>query len=583
MGWPNVAAGLLAWSCLPAQDVTPTTGAVRGLDGAVVADVIVHAVALDDRAPAGAAARLRARTARDGTFTLPLTAAVPHCVWALGATGADGGCRVAEPRIVVPGSTLQLVLAHRRAPTVLAVAGAAPWAGEGPLSVRVVGAGESQLCDDVPLRGDGPLRLPALPCARVALELRNARSEVLDVARVDVDATGPAVRFASPRDVDVRVEDASGAAVGGARVVQTHWSGSQQLRPWRHDEIAREHVRELAVTGADGTARVRVAVYEADQGSVVLRAVRAGQRGAASGWAGAMRIVAGRPDATDGALRLVLASDDATTVRVRGELAADLHLIVREQLPFGQFPLPSARPLRHAGGAWELAAAPGALAYAVALPRPGGTAPLLPVRLPWPMPADVDLASLRRFEVRCVGDAGRSASGVELAIGVDGYPPSWFGTRVADERGHATLLVPPGNWLVCAVTGDASALAVVAAGSAPGVIELRLLPLAVRRLRVVDGGGKPVAGARVRADGSAGSHPGRPSGAAQLALAKTEFAPEEWRWAGCTSDERGALELRYLALPRGALRLRAERDGAVSTPFPLVGEDVATVVLEPRR
>jgi hypothetical protein len=127
----------------------------------------------------------------------------------------------------------------------------------------------------------------------------------------------------------------------------------------------------------------------------------------------------------------------------------------------------------------------------------------------------------------------------------------------ADRSGRAVLPVLPGNWFVMAVHDDGIAHATVEAapGLAPQSLQLRAFDR--MRVRVVDGEGKPVQGARFSSNGSSWSGGGTPE---DEMLRQAGWQVSQWSLQRCESDAEGRADLLFLAAKGMQMRLEVRKE-----------------------
>lgn len=550
---PAVPFALLA-AALPAQARAPFTGCVLDAERKAIAGAQVTCVFAPGSMSPGAPDRVQGATDGEGRFALQLVVGNPYLVWALGPADAQGRCAVLEPDCIgAGGKVLDLIAGEQRSAVLLRVRGTAPWQQHGPLTLRLLLSGSCAVAD-LPLPGDGPLRLPVLPEAAITVQLLDGRGRLVHGSALDLDAQ-PAIDLPPPQAVPVLATDEMGRPLAGVAVLY----GEQVF----------------AVTGEDGKATLHLA-----EGGGWLRAHLAGRGDAASGWMRGMRFHNGQQVADEGPLKFELAPAEPIAVRVLGLAPGErVEVAARSSFRFRY---------RNGAGAWSAEYPATAIGddfrFDGASPVDGTAAVVqvfdqdatphrvvagaqgLGLRLP-----DIDLAALRRMPIQVVDEQGRAAACAQLRVADagPGHPVSWYAHLVTDAGGRAVLRFDRrADYIVYAWTEAAHAAVVVAKEQPSAGLRLVLQPIATGRIRIVDATAEPVAGARLLDRG--GSFRSSASRTAAGALAKASVAMLQERLRRLRSGGDGWIEL---PLPEGGDTVRCQaqagaRKSDLFTPKP---------------
>jgi hypothetical protein len=118
---------------------------------------------------------------------------------------------------------------------------------------------------------------------------------------------------------------------------------------------------------------------------------------------------------------------------------------------------------------------------------------------------DFDVGDLRRMTVTVVDVDGSPAACACLGVAGLGCAPHlcWRTQLVTDGAGRAEFCMNRNDhWVIYATTGRAYALTIIKVQDPPGPIEMKLLPLPVMKLRIVDREHRAVRGAGLVCTGS---------------------------------------------------------------------------------
>jgi len=499
------AAALMS-ALLHAQARAPFTGTLRDESGKLLADAEVTCVLVPDFAMPGMPDRAQSRSDAMGRFRMELLVGCPYVVWAVGPAGERGVRSMAWPRCeAAGGKALDLIADERRGPVKLRVSGATPWIAEGPLSLRILVGGPCAVGPDLVIPGDTVVNLPPLPATELSVALLDGKGRTIQIRPCNVE-TDAAVAFAEPRLVSVRAVDQDGKALPGVQVLQQSTLPAPAPGRIPDAQAWRRAVERLCgITGADGTATV---AFAGEPGWLLGR--MPGYCVCWSGWVHGARVHDACAAQDEGPLLFTMRPGEKRSLHIVG-LADD----ERVDVSFRAWMM----PLKGAGGSLEsyLTAAGGADGVHAADGAPSGATVTAKVHFTDASPrsrcivaydimgspnAELDIAQLRRMSVTVVDGDGRPAPCTLIGLADIGCAPHLCRQErlVTDSEGRAEVwLSRQGHWVVYAITGRARAAKLVGLRDEAGPIELKLEPLSLMRLRIVDAARRPVSGARLRA------------------------------------------------------------------------------------
>ena len=560
----SAVAGLALCAGLPAQLRHACIGrVVDAVDSPIAAaDVTIAS------SPDGGAAELdvvHARTDARGYFRADLVVSQAYRAWAIGPAGADGHCLVSEVEEgAAAGVVLELVALHRAAPRALTCSGADAWNGIGPPLLKWRPDAGSGCEIDVAARADGSFGLPPDPWCSSALELRTWDGELAGRTQVEPAEAAPKATFAPPRVQHLRVTGASGNPIDGAEVAQ-RCGGS-----WRKVGVADGAGDCLARLIDDGSRKQWFRVAAGSAAAFLTAELPRDARSAVDlrvplQWGrsevAASTIVGVRADEiVSGALRGAI--EDASGRRTSSMcLQFPVH-VDDGKLRFDRLAVPLAD-----------------CSYFLRLvPRGEGTVRfVLTAPVSAAKPPSVDLRKLRALRIRAVDAANNPQPGARIAVFAT--KPSWFRPvpspewLLLDHAGRADLLLEGDAWAVYATNGTAHVVYAIESSS-PDEVLLRLETMRTMRLKVIDGDGRPVRGARIGSvlqgkDWAPGATP------------QTMIAPLiAWPTAAAArSDRDGILSIPLQEWVKAKTWVQVHAGDLVSRPFPLDtgGSNVVTV------
>lgn len=571
-----LCTSLLA-SALAAQQRAPFSGRVLDQQGEPIANAAVTCVFEPDFTALGASDRASTTTDASGHFALDLVPGRAYVVWALGPADAQGDRATVHPSDeAAGGKQLDLIADERRGPMRVGIRGTNPWLVDGPLGLRLLLTEGVAAGPDLPIPGDGEIRLPPWPGEFAAIALLDGRQQPLQLLHLDRTLSEPRVlQFAAPCAVAVLAVDANGQPVARAEILSAPPAANFTPRVQRIDQPyypLRPEWRTAARTDAAGRAVVRLPAMAA--GSTKLL-VRRGDLARLVLWDGVPRPDPAQP------LLLTLQGGGAARLRVLGLGALHADVAFWDGLT-----------LSHAKQQDDQVAV-----FASTAPTPlrAGLMAIVQVRgeasLPVPVVAaqlsrdgqfaDCDLARLSRVRIDVVDAGGRPAACAQLGVTVPGssWKVYWHHRLVTDAAGRAELLVDRSrDWCLCAVAGDACCIRLLQQGGQLAAMRMVLEPLACMTLSLVDAGDRPVRGARAVWDGGGG----RLAAADLLARSRGGIAATlDIGWIGRPrSDAHGSLRIRFL---EGGLQtlFRVRLGELTSEPLRLqAGEQPRRVVLQ---
>lgn len=568
-----VLASLLVLGVAPAQTTAPCTGIVRDVDATPLAGAEVVA-AWRPNAAFGRAARRTATTGADGRFAFDVAVGSAHWIWAIGPADARGHRAVVVPTDrAAGGAELALRAGLRMPPRTLAVVDSAPWIAAGPLALRMGITEDTALGPDIALPGDGPIVLPPLPTDRIWVALVDGSGRELTKALVDF-ADAARVAFPMPRVFDARVVDEQGRAVAGAQIVRY---GAMPLRASGDAGVGfARHV--VATTDGDGLAHCRV-----PESQSLLVAEAPGHAGAVSGWRDGARCENGQAVADDErrALAFVLRTRAGSRVRLAGggpdtTLRVQCTELLRAQVGRRTtYVVATSEALREANGEVALpfaefvegTTAVCRIEHRQDVPR----ATHAPIGQPGAVPAELALA-LRTFAVQVVDAAGAAVPCAVVGLvhaGAAEFEP--VVEIVTDRGGRAEFQVAGAAgdaWGVRATDATRAGFATVpAVGDQP--VRLVMQPVATMRVRCVDDGGRPLAGARIEWAGGGGPVRGQaPSGAEFERACMAADTRARARLDALRTDGEGLVDVPFVDAGQ-PMRVTARAGKATSDPFEL--------------
>lgn len=521
--------------------------------------------------------RVEATSDERGRFVVKVLPGRGYSAFAMAGQGPGPvRCSAIRDGIAASGQPLELVLTETAVARPVRLRGTDAWQGRGPLQLFAAPSAANALRIPVDLR-DGRALLPPLPgLSLVVVCDRDGEWIALDGVRPD-DAS---IELPSTHAVAVRTVDEKGNAIAGATISACSSglgsnTGLGTYRPGRPDVLA-----VLGRTGDDGTATVHVPCWMnpwLGKRACMLVARAPGRAPSCSGWDGNSLVVAGVESEVPADRVLTFVLRPADTLRV---VAAPGERLLSARIAG---PIESARGqrlLQFAASAEPAAA--GAPEIALARPASGGDLVVESlgeagntiftlVHDQAGERIDLGVDGLRRVSVRVQRADGRPAAGIPVCL-IHATDSSWgfyFDPLFTDPAGRLDLRFGAGIWALLAYDEPHAAWRTLAADGGDERWDLVLEPLPRMELRVVDGEGRPVAGARARVWESLSSPLGAKVTAEQRLLvpfAHLHHAEEPW----ACSDADGRITL--TAIPAPELRVRF----AVT-----IGDTMGTVLWQP--
>lgn len=484
----------------------PCLGIVVDDTGAALANAEVTAVFTPGFAAPGALDVTHAATDARGRFKLELVVGRVYSVWAIGPPRNDGSRLVSEvARDAAPGVLVALDAWHVRQPRRLQLRGHDTWLDHGASARCLVFPDASGHFGIERPIVDGVVELPPTPHAVGAVGLVDARGEVMVLAGVTPDEREAEAEFMPPGRFGVQVAAAGGAPATGAHVeIELALAAELQGAPpcpsrWLRVATTDEAGRALWY-GADCRRGLRV-VHGASAIHAELDAARC-----------AVEVPTAR-------LFLPQQPERPKVVGRRDE---------HDHAAFGQVDCSAISQLvtgNRGASRWvsvpltdlaDAAAIPVATDWSMyvehRLPRREGSPIVVARALPAPVPATqlhTDAKDEQAVQLQVLGLDGAPAPGVRVelwyAADEEGTSTPRCVARFAlDAAGRSPLRLGPGCWALFAWTAEGSALRSFDATDLKAPLSMQLLPWPTQSLRVVDGKGEPVRGARVEVAGMVG-------------------------------------------------------------------------------
>lgn len=538
-----LGCAMLAAARSPAQERRPHVGVVRTADGKPLANATVQFAWVPSMGEDQVAAdHPTATTDERGRFRAELLPCAHYRVWTTGPI-TDGAYLASEVAWTAVGRSLELVAAHPQQTGRWTMQNLDGWRDRGPLRVRFLPDLVELPKLTMTVGEDGRFVGPALPTAMshsspLCLELLAADGSVLD-ARQAMPATQPetTIAWTDTRELMMRVVDGAGAPVPGATLrqrVPTGWSPGDSLRP---APAARQTFRDLGATGADGTLAARIACAEdpfQQRGwrQLFFVATKPGFAASFSGFSEHTFLDGKEVEQYTGKeLRFTLVAEQPLRVQIGiGERPlADAPWTVHANVPVHN---QKGNGWTHESMMWHTRTDAAGVTAVADLPtstrlltlRLGGDVrvrELVPeAQRGWLAPEPVllhrvaptqrnlhlDLATFRPLQLRVLDEnqaPARAVSLLLLSLQGEALCDARTPQPTTDSAGRCTVLLQPGRWFVFARTELAMAQLEIDAGQESGPSERTLQLTAMPRMfgKVVDGQGKPIAGAALDCDG----------------------------------------------------------------------------------
>lgn len=512
-------ASLVLAGAGPAQDRRPLSGRVLDAAGKPMANAVVTLTTpLSAHLWVAGPEVLTATTDAQGTFRLDLLVGRTYAGGAVGAAAADGAVAVSPLVVdVAAGAFLTLRLAPALPPLRLRLLGLDAWGADGPRRVRFALRRAPGLGGEVALATNGEAGLPGLPEDVMYLEFLDAAGDTLASAEARVPTASRLVErtLPRPRPLRVKVRDAKGGAVAGARIAQ-RTTLLQHTTGGPFEQCVRESWRSLGATDASGEFVTRIAAV-ADW----LQVFTAGKPGAATAVAG---IVGGKqpvdarhdPQADAAELQFELIDEKPLVGQLLRTLempmaTASLWVEVTHMLSLpqgGSSHVPLLFPVvTDQRGDWRAAAVPAQFALPrllapPGLPRPAGLQlPSILVEASGQVAAldPVVLSRLPSLELQVLRADGGPAEGAVVVVVPMArrrwFVEPWDARHRLDRAGRARIGLTSGEALLFCT--DGASFAEQRIDETTGRLELRLEPLQKSVLTVKTPAGAPAAGARL--------------------------------------------------------------------------------------
>ncbi len=524
-----------------------------------------------------------------GRATAKLQPGLCYVAWALGPADAEGRSIHSTPTgYFAAGALFELQCTGSTTARRLAVTGTEPWAAEGLrfFAVSPTPGTETEL----EVR-DGAVDVPAMP--RASIEVRTADGRPLWSTQLPDNS----IDVPPPQHVRIRVVDENGQPVPDATVRQR----VALLPPWRMDgpgTASMERIRDLGRVDAKGEAELLVChdadpVREGGRGDMFLLVQAKGRAAAGGGVYKSWFVVDDRRQRrSPGDVLVFRCPRQEPLVGNCGAVFAGgtAHLwaiakITTAANSFAHDPRSFSVPIA-ADGTFVFDSLPTEVhATRLAIvPRDGGRAvPLFPTTAGRRLPAEVvpipgaPAAPIERneFRVRVLepgGDPGRGAvvSLISLAATESGIFLRDSALRFpVDTRGEARLSLVGPKWALVALTSNGRGAIHLDTPRADTDAELRLEPLGFVSVRLTDGNGDPVAGARPALRSSRGG----PTDTLGQVFADATGMRETW--SAMRTDRDGRMRIPFVPIEGRMLRMYLQWESGRTADFDLTdGESI---------
>lgn len=528
-------------------------------------------------------------TGRRGRVLARLRPGLCYVAWARGPRVDGRRCHAAVKGYFAAGGMVELRCGAPVAPQVCRVTGVQAWSDAAALryfALTPIPGTERELAVDA----DGAFEAPGGPFDR--FEVRLPTGQPLWSAPIAAALEVPPPRRVRVRAVDERDQPLVGAVVSHRVSRRTSWR-VDGLR-----SVGQDRTRQLGATDADGRCDV-IVPYDGDPltspGQNLLLFVAAADRPAVAGgvWNGGYFVSDRKVSRVEGdELRFECGSVPPLRGAVPGAprgTVAHLSAICKLHLQRNSY-LHDARVFVaevDAGGAFSFADVPDELhSCRLSFLAPGGSdwqPPVYPPEARRNLPADVvarlDTNAPTAFgEVRlqvldATGGPARGAVALLSSAERSGVLLRDSLLRVPlDERGQARVHMAPGRWMVVVATRDGFGGEPLEVGAAGGAFSMQLELLARTAVTLLDDGGQPVAGARVRSRGTRTSGTSDPVRSTLQGLRLNSYLD----WEELQTDARGRVEIPFVPVEGVRQRVELTWDGGRSEAFELEADQPVT-------
>jgi len=507
-----------------------------------------------------------------------------HVAWAIGAADGAGGRRRSLPSSpFAAGALLELRCDEACADRRVVVTGVEAWREHGPL--RFVATTPSPGVESLLELRDGAIVVPPLP--DVVVEVRTADDQPLWSVRPE-----NAIAVPPPQRVPVVVVDENAQPLRSAIVQQR----VHRRAAWRTDgfgSVAEARLRTLGRTDENGAVEV-IVCYPADpfveqrHGELLLFASAPGHGPVAGGvFNGAFyvddRRIVGAPAAP---LRLTCRRVEplagncgrvpaGTFVHLQavGKLFSGANSYSHDARTFavpvatnGDFVFDGVPSELHCCRL-SLVAPDGFAALPVFPTASGRDLPPEVVVRPGAVARNVDAMELRLAVKDANGGPARGGVACLLPRSTNGVLLRDSVVRVPlDPRGAALVHVVAGEWAVLLLSRDGWAVQPIDVVEDAVAVELTLRPLASMTVRLLDGLGQPIVGARVLARGTSV----RATGDALNSLLQNSAASaSRWHWRSLHTDDTGLVCIPFVPVDGLSCRVSLQWEGGTTADFDL--------------
>lgn len=605
----------------PRTGLRPLLGKVVDAQGNGVARASVHLALIAAGSESGETSDYQvATTDGRGRFRFQAQPCSRHRIWAtqtaatesaVEGTFADG--RVSDIIWASAGSLVELRLDKPAIACRLTIKNTEAWPNAGPFRVRIAPGAISLATPPIALDASHECTLPIMPSGQAAIDILDKHGQPLQCTTLGRIQKKQIVKLSPPRTVPMKVCDKDGKPIAGATVRQRFQAGWSDLRGFGPRASARRRWRELGQTDAKGQLRAQIAndqdpFESSGWPQLFFVASKDGYNISHSGFTDEPFVDGIEIDRTDlEELRFTL----------RPAKPAKLRLMLDKDRPLARQHLAIVQSYRiqeqdgnsssHEDYTHSTTTDEHGQVLIPDLTEPVGKvrvlfgdgpqrSELVSKKLQRMLPQggvalhrlsrkegeqEIVIGSFPKLQLQLLDATGGPASDAELLFvsiehANDYECDAWTPTTTTDAAGRVVMLLQPGNWLVFARDGLGMAHAKIDI-DADEQLQMRMEPMPVMRGKVVDGDGKPVAGARLSCHSSSWTSRGRQDAAID-AVAQTM----NWSWISNTvSDAEGNFACTFLDLPNMTYKGRFKKAGKKSDSLKIqAGEDPMTVRLQ---
>lgn len=510
----------------------------------------------------------RGTTGPDGRARLQILATLDYTAWAI-SKEKDRAITTGNSPIGSPVTELRFASPAAAAVVGFAVRGTEAWKDAGPLRLEVITAGRGIVVYSGPLTGDGNVVLPPSPGALAVVRVFAGEACVYD----GTSMLAGGLELPPPQKVPVTAVDEAGKPVAGVSLfrVHTQYFGGEGPFPIppRSDRLP------AGTTGADGRAVVLVASSKdpLTAGGYPPFLVIAAKGGCRETYCAAgQSLVLDGELAEEGSakegLRLTMIAREPQVVRISAAegtrpariLGFGMRTVPVQKQSFTTTEEVQSFVVDEAGGVWVPAQAGQhqwrAFVVPWTPPQLAADDPFRRVVVPRPLvvsgagftkSASLDLTKVALLRLQVLdATAGPAAGATVLWVprqGKELLDAQFCPRATTDSAGRVLLPVLPPGGLVVVVHGDAFAKMAIDSEKLKDPVVLSVQPMERMKVRVVDGEGAPIAGARFSTHGASWFGGGDEE---QQFLTNLGYQLDEWQIGRARTDKDGRAELPLL-------------------------------------